>query len=167
MDKVIERRIGRKEMGFGANIQSKEKKDIGEVLALAEPEDLLKYGLIPELVGRMPVMASLNSLDQEAMIEILTRPKNAITKQYKKFFEMEGVDLQFTDGALAAIAQVAMDRGTGARGLRAVIEESMLDIMYDVPSQEGVESVEVTEDVILKKAPPLITWNREKKKKGA
>ncbi len=167
MDKIIERRIGRKEMGFGAEIQSKETRDLGEILSQAEPEDLLKHGLIPELVGRMPVMASLSTLDEDAMVEVLTKPKNAITKQYKKFFEMEGVDLNFTEGALRAISRVAMERGTGARGLRAVIEEAMLDIMYDVPSQEGVESVEITAEVIEKKSTPMVTFNREKKKKGA
>jgi ATP-dependent Clp protease ATP-binding subunit ClpX len=167
LEKIVERRIGRKEMGFGADIQSREKKNLGEILGLTEPEDLLRYGLIPELVGRLPVMASLESLDEEAMVEILTKPKNAITKQYRKFFEMEGVDLTFTDAALEAISKIATERGTGARGLRAVLEEAMLDIMYDIPSQEGVETVEVTEDVITKRASPEITRTRESKKKGA
>jgi ATP-dependent Clp protease ATP-binding subunit ClpX len=167
LDKIVERRIGKKEMGFGADITSKNDKNLGEILAETEPEDLLRYGLIPELVGRMPVMATLESLDEESMVEILTKPKNAITKQYKKFFEMEGVDLTFTDGALEAVSRVATARGTGARGLRAVLEEAMLDIMYDVPSQEGIEAVEITEDVINKKATPIVTRTRESKKKGA
>ena len=167
LEKIVERRIGRKEMGFGADIRSREKKDLGEVLSKVEPEDLLRFGLIPELVGRIPVVAHLHSLDEEAMVEILTKPKNAITKQYQKFFEMEGVELTFTDDALRAIARRARERGTGARGLRAVLEEAMLDIMYDVPSQEGVTHVEITEDVILKHSPPVITWDRERKKKGA
>jgi ATP-dependent Clp protease ATP-binding subunit ClpX len=137
------------------------------VLSHVEPEDLLRYGLIPEMVGRLPVVASLSNLDEAAMVEILTKPKNAISKQYKKFFEMEGVDLSFTDGALKAIAHLAMVRGTGARGLRAVLEDAMLDIMYDIPSLEGVTHVEVTEDVIRKKSPPIMTWARESKKKGA
>ncbi len=167
LEKIVERRIGRKEMGFGAHIESNKKRNLGEILKHVEPEDLLRYGLIPELVGRLPVMASLDSLDEVAMVEILTKPKNAISKQYKKFFEMEGVELHFSEAALKAIAQVAMARGTGARGLRAVLEEAMLDIMYDVPSQEGVTHVEITEDVIRKKAPPVVTWSRESKKKGA
>jgi len=167
LEKIVERRIGRREMGFGADIKSRDKKNLGEILARTEPEDLLRYGLIPELVGRLPVTATLDSLDQGAMVEILTKPKNAITKQYRKFFEMEGVELSFTDGALEAVARIAMERGTGARGLRAVLEDAMLEIMYDVPSQEGVEHVQITEEVILKKAPPLVTRSRESKKKGA
>ncbi len=167
LEKIVERRIGRKEMGFAANIQSNRKKNLGEVLSQVEPEDLLRYGLIPEMVGRLPVVASLSNLDEAAMVEILTKPKNAISKQYKKFFEMEGVDLSFTDSALKAIAHQAMIRGTGARGLRAVLEEAMLDIMYDIPSLEGVTHVEVTDDVIRKKSPPIMTWARESKKKGA
>jgi ATP-dependent Clp protease ATP-binding subunit ClpX len=167
LEKIVERRIGRREMGFGADIKSQKHKNVGELLAKVEPEDLLRYGLIPELVGRLPVVSNLDSLDEATMVEILTKPKNAISKQYKKFFEMEGVDLSFTEGALRAVAHIAQERGTGARGLRAVLEESMLDIMYDIPSQEGVEHVEITEDVIHKKAPPIITWSRESKKKGA
>ena len=167
LEKVVERRIGRREMGFGADVKSRDSKNLGEILAQVEPEDLLRYGLIPELVGRMPVTATLESLDQEAMVEILTKPKNAISKQYKKFFEMEGVDLEFTDGALRAVAKIAMERGTGARGLRAVLEDAMLDIMYDIPSQEGVESVTITEDVVLKTGLPIVTQTRETKKKGA
>ena len=167
LEKIVERRIGRKEMGFAANIQSNRKKNLGEVLSQVEPEDLLRYGLIPEMVGRLPVVASLSNLDEAAMVEILTKPKNAISKQYKKFFEMEGVDLSFSESALKAIAHQAMIRGTGARGLRAVLEEAMLDIMYDIPSLEGVTHVEVTDDVIRKKSPPIMTWARESKKKGA
>ncbi len=168
LDKIVEQRIGKKQMGFAADIKNRsDKKNLGEILAETEPEDLLRYGLIPELVGRLPVVANLDSLDEEAMIEILTRPKNAITKQYKKFFEMEGVDLTFTDGALEAVSRIATARGTGARGLRAVLEEAMLEVMYDIPSEEGVEAVEITEDVIEKKDSPIITRTREIKKKGA
>ena len=143
LDKIIERRVGRKGLGFGAEIKSRSERNAGEILSEAEPEDLLRYGLIPELVGRLPVMATLESLDQSAMLEILTKPRNAITKQYRKFFDMEGVDLTFSQGALEAVAKVALSRGTGARGLRAVLEEAMLDVMYDIPSQEGVESVQI------------------------
>ena len=167
LDKIIERRVGRKGLGFSAEIKSHKERNAGEILAEAEPEDLLRYGLIPELVGRLPVMATLESLDQSAMLDILTKPRNAITKQYRKFFDMEGVDLTFSQGALEAVAQVALSRGTGARGLRAVLEEAMLDVMYDIPSQEGVESVQITEDVILKNAPPILTQVRENKRRGA
>ncbi len=167
LDKIIERRVGRKGLGFNAEIKSKDERNPGEILSQAEPEDLLRYGLIPELVGRLPVMATLESLDQPAMMEILTKPRNAITKQYRKFFDMEGVDLTFTQGALEAVAQVALSRGTGARGLRAVLEEAMLDVMYDIPSQEGVESVQITEEVITKNAPPGVTYTRESKRRGA
>jgi len=167
LDKIIERRVGRKGLGFSAEIKSKDERNHGEILSQAEPEDLLRYGLIPELVGRLPVMATLESLDQSAMMDILTKPRNAITKQYRKFFDMEGVDLTFTQGALEAVAQVALSRGTGARGLRAVLEEAMLDVMYDIPSQEGVESVQITEDVITKNAPPAVTHARENKRRGA
>jgi len=167
LDKIIERRVGRKGLGFGAEIKSRSERNAGEILSEAEPEDLLRYGLIPELVGRLPVMATLESLDQSAMLEILTKPRNAITKQYRKFFDMEGVDLTFSQGALEAVAKVALSRGTGARGLRAVLEEAMLDVMYDIPSQEGVESVQITEDVITKNAPPAITHVRENKRRGA
>jgi ATP-dependent Clp protease ATP-binding subunit ClpX len=167
LDKVIQRRVGRKEMGFGADIKSRNELNLGQILAKVEPEDMLRYGLIPELVGRLPVVATLQSLDAEAMVEILTKPKNAITKQYRKFFDMEGVELEFTEDALQAAATVAMKRGTGARGLRAVLEEAMLDVMYDIPSQSGVNRVEITAEVIYKKATPIITWDAESKAKGA
>ena len=161
MEKIIERRIGKKEMGFGASIQGKNDRNLGEILAEVEPEDMLRYGLIPELVGRMPVVATLESLDEDAMVEILTRPKNAITKQYRKFFEMEGVELEFTDEALRVASEIAMQRGTGARGLRAVLEEAMLEIMYDIPSQSGARRVVINGDVVRKKAQPQVTWTDE------
>ena len=167
LDKIVEHRIGRKTMGFGADLKTMNRSNMGEILAKAEPEDLLRYGLIPELVGRLPVMTTLDSLDEKAMIDILTKPKNAILKQYRKFLEMDGVDLTFTEEALEEVSRIAMERGTGARGLRAVIEEAMLDVMYDVPSQEGIEHVEITAEVINKKAAANITYARESKKKGA
>jgi len=167
LDKIIERRVGKKSMGFGADIKSKDEQSKADILAMAEPEDLLRYGLIPELVGRLPVMATLERLDESAMMDILTKPKNAITKQYRKFFDMEGVELSFTEEALKAVSKIALDRGTGARGLRAVLEEAMLDVMYEIPSQEGVEHVQITEDVILKNTPPVITYSRESKRRGA
>jgi ATP-dependent Clp protease ATP-binding subunit ClpX len=167
LDKTIERRVSQKVLGFGAPIRSKKERQIGEILALVEPDDLLKYGLIPELIGRLPVVSSLDALDQDALVEILTRPKNAIVKQYKRFFEMEGVKLDFTDGALKEVAKLAVKRGTGARGLRAVLEEVMVDIMYDLPSRMDVTACTVTKEVIASKATPILTFRGEKKKKEA
>jgi ATP-dependent Clp protease ATP-binding subunit ClpX len=169
LDKIIERRVGQKVLGFGANIRSKEDRKIGELIALVEPEDLLRYGLIPELVGRLPVVGVLDSLDEDALVSILTEPKNAISKQYQRFFEMEGVKLDFTEDALRAIAQLATKRGTGARGLRAVIEEAMLDVMYDIPSRADVIGCTISRECILSGAPPLLTYRgeREKRRKEA
>jgi ATP-dependent Clp protease ATP-binding subunit ClpX len=167
LERVIERRVSQKVMGFGAPIRSKKERQIGETLALCEPDDLLKYGLIPELIGRLPVVSSLDALDENALVEILTRPKNAIVRQFKRFFEMEGVKLEFTDEALMEIAKLAMKRGTGARGLRAVIEDVMVDIMYDLPSRLDVTACTVTKEVIASKAEPILTFRGEKKKKEA
>jgi ATP-dependent Clp protease ATP-binding subunit ClpX len=167
LDKIVERRVSQKVMGFGAPIRSSKERQIGEILALCEPDDLLKYGLIPELIGRLPVVASLDALDESALVEILTRPKNAIARQFKRFFEMEGVKLDFTDDALREVAKLAMKRGTGARGLRAVIEDVMVDIMYDLPSRLDVTACTVTKDVIGSKADPILTFRGEKKKKEA
>ncbi|MDI6809403.1 MAG: ATP-dependent Clp protease ATP-binding subunit ClpX [Candidatus Eisenbacteria bacterium] len=167
LDKIVEKRIGQKVMGFGADIKTKEEKKIGELLAMVEPEDLLKFGLIPELVGRLPVVASLDQLDEEALVEILTRPKNAIVKQYQKFFDMEGVKLDFTEDALKAVAQFAKKRGTGARGLRAVLEDTMLNVMYDLPSRPDVVACTITKDVVCNAVPPLLTYKGEKKRKEA
>jgi ATP-dependent Clp protease ATP-binding subunit ClpX len=169
LDKIIERRVGQKAMGFGAAIKSKEDQTQGDILAKVEPEDLLKYGLIPELVGRLPVLGTLDSLDEAALVSILTEPKNALTKQYQKFFEMEGVKLDFTEDALKTIAQIAMKRGTGARGLRAVLEESMLDVMYDIPSRLDVIGCTVSTETVQRQSPPLLTYRgeREKRKKEA
>jgi len=169
LDKIIERRVGQKVLGFGAEIRSKEQRNIGELMSLVEPEDLLRYGLIPELVGRLPVVGVLDSLDEESLIRILTEPKNAITKQYQKFLEMEGVKLDFTADALQAIAQLAIKRGTGARGLRAVIEEAMLDVMYDIPSRADVIGCTISRECVLHDAPPLLTYRgeREKRRKEA
>jgi ATP-dependent Clp protease ATP-binding subunit ClpX len=169
LEKIIEKRVGQKTMGFGATIQSKQSRNTGEYLSQVEPEDLLKYGLIPELVGRLPVIGTLDSLDEKALISILTEPKNALTKQYQKFFEMEGVKLDFTDDALKTIAAIAMKRGTGARGLRAVLEESMLDVMYDIPSRLDVIGCTISSETVRGEAPPLLTFRgeREKRKKEA
>ena len=169
LDKIIERRTGQKMLGFGATIQSKRDRDVGALLAKVEPEDLLKYGLIPELVGRLPVMGTLDPLDEPALVSILVEPKNAVTKQYQKFFEMEGVKLDFTADALNAIARIAMKRGTGARGLRAVLEESMLDLMFDMPSRLDVVGCTISKEVITENVPPLLTYRgeRERRKKEA
>jgi len=169
LDKIVERRVGEKVLGFGAEIKSKKQRNVGEMMALVEPEDLLRYGLIPELVGRVPVVGTLDSLDEESLVRILTEPKNAITKQYAKFLEMEGVKLDFTEDALKAIATLAIARGTGARGLRAVIEEAMLEVMYDIPSRSDVIGCTISKECIQNNAPPLLTFRgeREKRRKEA
>jgi len=169
LDKIVERRIGQKSLGFGAEIRSKQDKRTGDLVSLVEPEDLLRYGLIPELVGRLPVVGTLEPLDEPALISILTEPKNAITKQYQKFFEMEGVKLDFTEDSLKAIAQAAIKRGTGARGLRAVLEEAMLDIMFDIPSRPDVIGCTVSRESIVNRASPLLTYRgeRERRRKEA
>ncbi|AEV67379.1 ATP-dependent Clp protease ATP-binding subunit ClpX [Acetivibrio clariflavus] len=163
IEKIIQNRIGKKSMGFGANIESKKKMDVGEILKHIYPQDLLKFGLIPEFVGRLPIMVSLHSLDKAALIQILTEPKNALVKQYKKLFEMDDVELEFEEGALEAIAEKAIERNTGARGLRAIIEEIMLDVMYEIPSMGNVEKCIVTRDTVLKNTPPEIIINENKK----
>jgi ATP-dependent Clp protease ATP-binding subunit ClpX len=169
LEKIIEKRTGQKVLGFGAHIASKEERNVGQLLSLVEPEDLLKYGLIPELVGRLPVIGTLDPLDEKALVSILVEPKNAVTKQYQKFFEMEGVKLEFTEDALGAIARTAMKRGTGARGLRAVLEESMLDLMFDIPSRLDVVGCTMTREAIGEGAPPILTYRgeRERRKKEA
>jgi ATP-dependent Clp protease ATP-binding subunit ClpX len=167
LEKIIEKRIGRKVMGFGAEIKSKSLKSYGEILSLIEPEDLLRFGLIPELVGRLPVVAPFHELNQDSLVEILTKPKNALVKQYQKFFDMEGIRLEFTEEALRAVAKLAMKRGTGARGLRAVLEEAMLDVMYDLPSRTDVVACTIAKEVILDKSPALLTFRGERKKKEA
>ena len=147
-------------MGFGAEIQSKHEKKFSEILSNLQPEDLLKYGLIPEFVGRMPVVATLEELDESALIDILTRPKNALIKQYQKLLSLEGCKLRFTDDALVAIAKKAILRKTGARGLRAILEDTMLDVMYDVPSQAGIKECIINAEVISDKADPLLIYEK-------
>jgi len=156
VDKIVEGRVGRTGIGFGAEIKSREDRRVGELLALIQPEDLLKYGLIPEFVGRLPVVATLHDLDEAALVRILREPKNAIIKQYKKYFELEKVRLKFTDDAVAAVAREAMKRGTGARGLRAVLEEVMLEVMYELPSLPGLKECIITREVILNKDRPIL-----------
>jgi len=161
LDEVIERRIGERTLGFGADIPSRKDKKIGELLERIEPEDLLRAGLIPEFIGRLPVIATLHELNEAALVDILTKPKNALVKQYQKLFEMDGVKLKFAQGALHAVAREALKRNAGARGLRAIMEKSMLDIMYDVPSQADIREVVVSEEVIVSGETPLIVYEKE------
>ncbi len=164
IDKIIQDRVGQKVMGFGADIQKKEEKKIGEILDMILPQDLLRYGLIPEFVGRVPIIVTLEALDNEALRQILTEPKNALVKQYKKLFELDSVDLEFMDDAIHAIAEEALRRNTGARGLRAIIEDIMLDVMYEVPSRVDITKVVVTKEVIEKKEKPLTVTVDAKRK---
>ena len=143
------------------------EKDIGEVLKSILPEDLLKFGLIPEFVGRMPIIVTLENLDEDALVRILTEPKNALTRQYKRLFEMDGVELTFDDKALRAVAKQAIDRKTGARGLRAILEDVMLDIMFDIPGRDDIAACHITEQTIRKETPPLLTEGKRIEKKAA
>jgi len=154
LDEIIQSRVGRKAVGFLST--SKGDEEIGEVLAKVLPEDLLKYGLIPEFVGRLPVITHVHSLDKGALIDILTQPKNALVKQYRKFFEFDGVELELSDDALAAIAELSIRRGTGARGLRAIMEEVLLGVMYDLPSREDVERCVIDEEVVRQGVNPTL-----------
>jgi ATP-dependent Clp protease ATP-binding subunit ClpX len=166
IDKLISARTGKKSMGFGAEVKSKEKKLVGEVLKKILPEDLLKFGLIPEFVGRLPVIVTLDALDEDALVRILVEPKNALAKQYQKFLELDNVQLEFKDDALRAIAEEALKRNTGARGLRAIIEAIMRNVMYDIPSRSDVTKCIVTKEVVINKEEPiLVTVDRKSKKK--
>jgi ATP-dependent Clp protease ATP-binding subunit ClpX len=159
LDKVIQNRSDKTGIGFGASVKSKdERQEFGEIIANVEPEDLIGYGLIPEFIGRLPVVATLLELDEDALISILTEPKNAITKQYKKLFEMEGVDIDFREDSLRAVAKKAMDRKTGARGLRTILENILLDTMYDLPTLEDASKVIIDEAVINGDSPPYIMY---------
>jgi ATP-dependent Clp protease ATP-binding subunit ClpX len=162
LDEIIQRRIGESRLGFGADIKSRSEFKLGELLREVQPEDLLKFGLIPEFIGRLPVLATLHELNEEALIEILTAPRNSLVKQFQKLFEMDGVRCKFTKGALKAVAKKALIRESGARGLRAILEESMLDIMYEVPSKSGIKEIVVNEDVIRRGDQPLIVYENEK-----
>jgi ATP-dependent Clp protease ATP-binding subunit ClpX len=162
LEQIIERRIGGRQMGFGAEMRSKkEASALSDILKEVQPQDLLKFGMIPEFVGRLPVVATLEELDEASLVSILTEPKNALIKQYKKLLDMDGVNLKFTEGALKAIAAEAVRRKTGARGLRAILEAAMLDVMYDVPSRKTAREVVISEDVILKKEAPLVVMEKD------
>ncbi|WP_105615116.1 ATP-dependent Clp protease ATP-binding subunit ClpX [Vallitalea okinawensis] len=162
MDKIIQNRIGKKAMGFGADIKTTKEKEKDKILKNLLPQDLLKYGLIPEFVGRLPVSVTLDLLDEEALIRILSEPKNALVKQYESLFEMDDVRLEFEEDALKAIAHKTMERKTGARGLRAIIEESMLEIMYEIPSRKHVEKVIISKETIENNQPPSVVINENK-----
>jgi ATP-dependent Clp protease ATP-binding subunit ClpX len=156
IDSIIENRIGHRSMGFGADIRRREEKNVGELLKKVEPEDLLKFGLIPEFVGRLPINVTLSQLDEDALVSILTKPKNALCKQYAKLFELDDVELEFTPEALRHIAKAAIDRKSGARGLRSVLEKILMDIMYETPSRADIAKVIITEAAAKGEAPPAI-----------
>ena len=164
LDKVIGTRIGKKAMGFGAEIHKKRNLSIGEILSKTEPEDLLNYGLIPELIGRLPVVSVLDDLNEKALYAILIEPKNALTKQYQRLFELDGVDLQFEDSALKEVVKKAVKRGTGARALRAVMEEIMLEIMYSLPSRPEIGVCRITKNTVVKHASPIYEIRQIKKR---
>ncbi|MDF2524596.1 MAG: ATP-dependent protease ATP-binding subunit ClpX, partial [Clostridiales bacterium] len=163
IEKIIQNRVGKKSLGFGAKIESTKEKDMGEILKNILPQDLLKFGLIPEFVGRLPIVVTLHSLDRQALMQILTEPKNALVKQYQKLFEMDDVLLEFESDALEAVADKAIERNTGARGLRAIIEEVMMDVMYDIPSSTNIEKCIVNKDTVKDGVAPNLIINENKK----
>ncbi len=166
LEHIVEQRVGKKTLGFTAEMRSSNETESDAMFAQVRPEDLVKFGLIPEFIGRLPLIASVNKLDQAALVQILTEPRNALIKQYQKLFEIDGVELEFTDDAVEAIADKAMERGTGARGLRAIIEEVLLNVMYDVPSREDIGKVVVSGEVVSDNVnPTLIPREAEPKKK--
>ena len=163
LEDIIENRIGQKLIGFGAVMKDKKARDAWALIKEVQPEDLLKFGMIPEFVGRLPVIAPLHELSEDALVEILTTPKNALVKQYQKLFEMDGVKLKFTKGALFKVAKLAQGHKSGARGLRAILESALLDIMYDVPGEQNISEVIINEDVVENHAAPLVTYTKETK----
>ncbi|MDE2049337.1 MAG: ATP-dependent protease ATP-binding subunit ClpX, partial [Betaproteobacteria bacterium] len=167
LDKVIQDRTEKSGIGFGASVKSKSERNITELFRDVEPEDLIKFGLIPELVGRLPVVASLAELSEEALVEILVQPKNALVKQYQRLFDMDGVELELRPGALRAIARKALERKTGARGLRSIIEQSLLNVMFELPTTPNLEKVVVDENVIADGAEPLMMYAEPAKAAGA
>ena len=163
LDQIVLRRMGSKTMGFGAEVFSESEKKTEEIMKMLQPEDIIKFGMIPEFVGRLPVVTTLNELSESSLIRILVEPKNAVIKQFKKLFEMEGINLRFTDSAISAIAKEAVKRKAGARGLRAILESCMLDIMYNIPSVENVKECVISEDVVLHKEDPILLYEQTKK----
>ena len=160
LEKIIEARTNTKSMGFGAKVEEKENVDVGKVFSEVQPQDIIKFGLIPELVGRLPIITSLNNLDKNALIDILTKPKNAIVKQYKKLFKMDNVKLDIHKGALERVVELASERKTGARGLRAIMENSMMEAMYEVPSDKNIVKCTITKDVIDGKGKPIYEYKK-------
>jgi len=167
LENIISKRLGVNAMGFGAEIRSKKEKRIGELLADARSEDLLKFGLIPEFIGRLPVIATLDELDESALIRILVEPRDAIIKQYRKLFALENVVLKFTDGALRAVAKLSMERKSGARGLRSILENTMLEVMYDIPSETDIKECVISEEVVLKKEKPILIYETKSESESA
>jgi len=161
LDGIVERRTSKKMMGFGAEIVSRAEKNIGKILEAVQPEDLIRFGLIPEFVGRLPVLASLHELDEDALVQILTRPKNALVRQYQRLFEFENVKLEFTEDALHSISRQAIDRKAGARGLRSILEQIMLDVMYEIPSQNNIKKCIISGDVVSGKVPPEVVSGKK------
>jgi ATP-dependent Clp protease ATP-binding subunit ClpX len=168
LEKIIENRVGRKGIGFGADVRRLDEKDLGEIFSHVMPEDLLKYGLIPEFIGRLPILTWVHNLESDALVRILTEPRNAIVKQYTKILDYDGVALEINEDALMAVAREALKRGTGCRALRAIVEETLLDVMYDLPSRKDVEKVIITKETVLREAEPtVITKGRAKKERSA
>lgn len=163
LDKIIESRMDEKSIGFNGILSEKEEKNVGELFKKALPQDFMKFGLIPEFVGRVPVTVSLDLLDKDAMVRILTEPKNSLVKQYRKLFELDGVELEFNQDAIEAIAEKTMERKTGARGLRAIMEETMMDLMYKIPSDESITKCTITKDTVMGDAPALLTCTGNEK----
>ena len=161
LEKLVEQRVGGKTLGFGADIKSQHERDMGELLREVQPEDLLKFGLIPEFIGRLPVIATLDELSIDALVDILKKPKNALVKQYQKLFELENVKLRFTEGSLMSIAKEAIKRKSGARGLRAIMENTMLDVMYEIPSQSNIRECIISEEVVLHNESPILLYEKE------
>ncbi|MBI5576162.1 MAG: ATP-dependent Clp protease ATP-binding subunit ClpX [Deltaproteobacteria bacterium] len=161
LDGIVERRTSKKSMGFGADIVSRTERKIGKLLEMVQPEDLIRFGLIPEFVGRLPVLATLHELDEDALVQILQRPRNALVRQYQRLFEFENVKLEFSEDALRTIARQAMERKAGARGLRSILEHIMLDVMYEIPSQSNIKKCIITEDVVSGKVPPEIVQGKK------
>ncbi len=161
LEKLVEQRIGGKTLGFGADIKSQHERNMGELLREVQPEDLLRFGLIPEFIGRLPVIATLDELSMDALVDILKKPKNALVKQYQKLFEFESVKLRFTEGALMSIAKEAIKRKSGARGLRAIMENTMLDVMYEIPSQSNIRECIISEEVVLHDESPILLYEKE------
>jgi len=161
LEGIIEQRAGKKTVGFGASLSSRSERKRGDVIGSAEPEDLIRYGLIPEFVGRLPVVTTLSELDEASLVKILTEPKNALTKQFQKLLSFDNVRLKFTDAALSAIARKAIQRKTGARGLRSIIEEIMLDVMYEIPSQKGIRECLITEETVMKNEKPILIYEKQ------